>query len=713
MRNTLLLALLTLVNIVTFAQKTINDPKLENKLFKPYISYFENDHEWVYTHMNKSAYIPGDDIWFTSYVLNPVNKRLNPATSKLYIELWSPEKKLVSRKILYVKAGTTNHYIHIADSLTHGTYCFRAYTNWMRNFYPENDLNKLITVLGKDKEFENEIIAKHFNESADQVSQKEKSTAPDTRPDYDIQFLPESGTFLEGAENVLGIKATDPYGKGVKITGKVFTAGNNEITSFSTTELGMNRIIIPEVKNQQYFAKITLPDGTNRELMLPKAEPRGVIIQINPYRSDVVWFKIFTNETTRKLNGTYMLMIHANGVLFNNYRIRFSAENAIQFRIKKEQIGRGIIYATVFDENLTPVAERIFYNQGTTAKGNLTLKAEPIINDTVKVNVQITDSLTRPGFAKLSISVLPGETVLSHFDNSLQSESILRPALRGNIENPNGYFEKNDIDHLVAIDHLLLTQGWRKYDWPTILKDTIHNFTYPFEEAFTVEGSVKNWLKNKPELKSKISFISPSNKIFLMAPVDSAGTFKLDRAYLTDSTWVIASASSDKGKNWNRVLQMSIPEFFMGVPDFQQTIAPHENVKEVAGDIPRLTKGVIQLKEIVITAQKKNLFADIMNIGIMDKIQELTEDNYRDFYNMEMLLETIFNIRTEVTPDGYHFNMGRGQSRDPVMMIDGMKVQDPQDILNFPMELVEAVAVNKSGLGGGMDGAGGTIAIKS
>ena len=104
----------------------------------------------------------------------------------------------------------------------------------------------------------------------------------------------------------------------------------------------------------------------------------------------------------------------------------------------------------------------------------------------------------------------------------------------------------------------------------------------------------------------------------------------------------------------------------------------------------------------------------------MDDILTLTKENYMQFVDMEMLLVSKFNIRVEKTSDGEpHFNMGRGSVSfsespvEPIMMIDGIKVREPQDILNFAIELVESVAVSKSGFGGGMGGAAGTIAIKS
>ena len=719
MKNAICLILLTIVSFTTFAQKTTNDPVLEEGLFKPYDSYFNIEREWVYTHLNKSAYIQGDDIWFTSYVLNPENRRLNFATSKLYVELWSSQKKLVSQKILFVKAGTSDNYIHLPDSLAPGTYSFRAYTSWMRNFYTADDLNRLITVLGH---LSVTGLKAEKGKAVDQLNfQKKNGVIQETRPDYDIQFLPEGGVFLEGVENILGIKATDPLGNGLKLNGKIFDSKNQELQTFETNELGMGCVMIPETGNQQYTAKVTLPDSTVHDILLPKPAPLGINIHVNPYLHEAVWFRIQTNEATRQLNKSYVVMLHANGALFTSYRIKFSKENGLQFKLNKKDIGNGIVYATVFDENLTPVAERLFFSQDSSAKGNLTVNAQSLGGDTVNVKIQVTDSLASPRFAKLSVSVLPGETILNHFDNSLGSESIFRPALRGRIENADSYFEKNDVEHIMAIDNLLLTQGWRKYDWPTILKDTIHQFTYPFEEAFTIEGGVKNWIRNKPELKSRITFISPQNNIFLMSPVDSLGKFKYDRVYLNDSTWVIASATSSKGSNWNRVLQMTIPEFVMEAPDIQQqTTEISKKNQEEFGEIPQLTKGVIQLKEVVITAQKKNPFEGNMYVGMMDRTFELTKENYTQFSNMQMLLMIKFNVRSEPTADGgYRFDMGRGMSsssqspKEPNLMIDGMKVSEARDILDFPLEMVEAVAVNKDGLGGGMDGSGGTIAIKT
>jgi hypothetical protein len=723
-RKLLLICLIIISYASLFAQKTEIDASLESKLIKPYVQYFQPGREWVYTHLNKSSYVQGDDMWFTSYVLNPSNRQLNLATSKLYVELWSPQKKLVSRNILFVKEGSSGHFIHLPDSLAPGSYCLRAYTNWMRNFYSEKDLSTFITILGNKKLEESALYAKTKSKSKDQNSITNNALSPAKDNGRDIQLLPESGILLEGADNVIGVKATDSFGRGIRITGKVFSGDNNEIAEVSTNEHGMGSFTIRETTNQRYILKADLPDSTKRDVELPKVEPKGITIQVNTFRADVISLRLQTNQTTSQINNTYFVTIHANGEMFGNYRFQFLKNNSIQFRINKKDLGSGIIYATVFDKNFNPVAERVFYNPDIEGRGSLVFKAEPVINDTIKMNVSVIDSLNKVDFTKLSISVLPGETQLSHFNNSLLVESILRPAVQGDIEDPNSYFVKNDFEHLAAINLLLLTQGWRKYDWQAILQNPAPTYKYPFETAFFVEGVVKNWLKNKTDANSKVSLFSPMNNLFLMAPVDKEGKYKFEKIFLADSTWVMVSATSEKGKNWNRAVQTDIPEYSFEAPDYIQKPIPPAKIKETPQKIPKLMKDAIVLSEVVIEGKKADPFSGNIYVSATDKIFEVTPENYRQFETVQNLLLIKFNVRTEYSDtsdgsSGHYFNVGRGalsiQSSEkdlqPLMTIDGMRVYDAQAILDLPLEYIEAVSVNKDGFGGGIGASGGIISI--
>jgi len=712
----LLLSFFVLAVVSVFAQNIPNEDVIKNRLLTPYDNFFESDREVIYTQLNKSRYITGDDIWFTAWVLNPLNKRLSFSTAKLYVELWSGEKKLISRKILFASGGTASNFIHIEDSLTPGTYCFRVYTNWMRNFYEEKDFNTSITILGPTgKNITNNNSAIKGNN--DEASKLKEPSKPELKTDYDIQFLPESGHFIEGIDNVVGVKVTDSYGRGVAVKGKVVDSTNNEMITFATNQFGIDKFTIADVSNQIFRAIIELPDGSSREVKLPKTENQGVTINMNVYLPNVIWVQLQINKLARSLNQTYILMIHANGVMYFNYRVGFTSSSSVQMKINKKDLGNGIIYATLFNEDFIPVAERVFYNQNESLLGKISLSTTMLTNDTIRLTVKASDSLSNAQIAKFSLSVLPEGTLMNNFSSSLLAESRLRPALKGDIENPGYYFEKNNIEHLMALDNLLITQGWRKYDWPEITKNIKKQFVYPSEIDFSIDGTVKNMLKNKPEFKSRVSLISPQNKLLMIAPVDSLGQFHFTKLFLADSSNVIVSASSINGVNWNRKVTISIPEAQLSAPDFTQIQTPPVKKDEIDEDIPNMTKGAILLKEVVITAKKKSPFADNIYVGMMSRTFELTKNNYTQFHDMQQVLQAFFNIRVTQNNNGdYQINMGRSMSStkvNPVMMIDNLRIEDVNELLTFPMNLVEAVAVDKSGMGGGFGSGNGVIVVST
>jgi hypothetical protein len=714
MANKFLLVILFVLTAYTgIAQKPLTEDVVKNKLLTPYDNYFSADREIIYTQFNKSRYLTGDDIWFTSWVLNSANKQLSFNTTKLYVELWSAERKLISRKIFFVKGGTASNYIHVEDSLAAGTYCFRAYTSLMRNFYDEKEFNTPITILAPTvKSIKSSYTAKKVVST---TSIKETSI-PDIRAGYDIQFLPESGHFIEGIDNVFGVKITDAYGHGISTKGKVVDSLNTELALFATNQMGMTNFTIIDAPNSILRVITELPDGSNSEIKLTRPEKQGVAINVNAYLKDVTWIRLQTNTLTRSLNQSYILMIHSDGNMYKNLRISFTNEASIQMKLNKKDLGNGIIYATLFNEDLTPIAERIFYNQNTPPKGKLSLTALSLPNDSVQLTVSASDSSSKAQIAKFSFSILPRGTLMNSYTTSLFAESRLRPSLKGDIENVGYYFENNNTKHLLALDNMMMTQGWRKYDWQEISKMSKTQLTYPAETAFTIEGSVKNWLKNKPEMKSRIIMISPQNHLLKIVQVDAAGKFRFPNLYLEDSSFVIASASSVKGANWNRVLQMSIPESTLKSPDFIQIPTPPVKQDEKIDDIPSLTKGVIRLAEVVVTAKKKNPFRDNIYVGIMSRQFELTKDNYKQYTDIEQVLMSFFNVMVTHDDSGnYMFNMGRGTTgrpQNPIMTIDGMRVQEPIEILSYPLNMIEAIAVDKSGTsGGGMGGGAGSIAI--
>jgi hypothetical protein len=725
-----ILILFVLVTLTVAAQKTLTGDEIKSGLLTPYTKYFTENREMVYTQFNKSQYLTGDDIWFTSWVLNAGNKQPIFNTSKLYVELWSVEKKMISRKILYVKGGTTSNFIHISDSLAPGTYCFRSYTNWMRNFYDDKDFNVPINILGPAVKKTSPVNSSLIKSD---IALKD-TLKPIIKPDFDIQFLPEGGHFIEGVDNVFGVKITDASGHGVLAKGKIVDTDNKEIISFTTSQLGMTSFTIAETQNTIYHSVLTLPDGNNREIKLPETEKQGVAINVKSHPEDEVWVRLQINPLARSLNQAYVLMVHANGVKYHLYKIDFTTVPFVMIKMNRNDLGNGIIYATLFNEDFKPIAERLFYNQNKVIRGSLSLKTTALANDSIKLTVSASDSSSKAQIANLSFSVLPGETRMNKFTTSLLAESRLRPALKGDIENPGYYFEKNDSIHLQALDNLMLTQGWRKYDWQEITKNVPNHFIYPEENAFTINGSVKNWIRNKPELKSLVSLVSPLNKITMQSTVDEEGKFSFNNLYLADSSYAIIYATSiNGGSEWNRVLQTSMPESKLEAPVFNPAIGSPSSYEWGNEDIPKLTKGVIRLSEVLVTAKKKDPYIQNIFLSQMANQFEINKDNYWRYSNMEELLRLRFNVRVIMVHDRIKgkdvlcIDMQRAAMPDtlkrdppntgdlkpwlPIMTVNGVRIWDPLEFLAYNVGNVESVAVDKSGITGGFTGEDGVIAL--
>jgi hypothetical protein len=333
--NRILITLFLVSNaFVVTAQKTITDDVIKSNLLTPYKNHFAASNEMIYTQFNKSSYLTGEDIWFTSWIINPLDKRLSFNTTKLYVELWSGEKKMINRKILFVNGGTASNFIHLEDTLSPGTYCFRAYTSWMRNFYEVKEFNKTISVLAPTSNSIKENVSANTSNPAS-VSKPKITIQNETGSGYDIQFLPEGGHFIEDLTNIIGVKVTDAYGRGVAVKGKVVDSTDNEIATFETNQMGMNRFVIANATKANYKAIIELPDGGTQTVKLVIPEKQGVEMNITAYLKGQILVRLQVNPLTRSLNQPYFLMIHSNGINYKNYNIEFAEDPSVQIKINK------------------------------------------------------------------------------------------------------------------------------------------------------------------------------------------------------------------------------------------------------------------------------------------------------------------------------------------------------------------------------------------
>lgn len=102
--------------------------------------------EKVYVKTDKPFYKPGEDIWFTAFVLNSNTHQATHVSEVVYVDLIDSKGNIASHLELLVQEGTAHGDYTIPSSTPGGLYQLRAYTQWMKNFGDENFFKKEIQI---------------------------------------------------------------------------------------------------------------------------------------------------------------------------------------------------------------------------------------------------------------------------------------------------------------------------------------------------------------------------------------------------------------------------------------------------------------------------------------------------------------------------------------------------------------------------------------
>ncbi len=499
------------------------------------------------------------------------------------------------------------------------------------------------------------------------------------------------------------------------MTGEITSNNNDSIASFKLDQKGMSEFAINPSAGTTYKASIKLPNGKEQTVNLPEVESHGIIASVNTLLKNRIVVEVKSNSNTIGDGRMLYMMLHNNGNVYKTLTAKLTpVQTEASFSVERSELGNGVNCLTVFDKNFKPVAERLFFNKIREVREPIEIWQE-IINDSVQFSLKIKNDSIKHLFSTLSLSVLPEGTISNKFTNSLLADVLLKSGIKGEIENPGYYFEKDDSEHQRAMDLLLLTQGWRKYAWNELLTKR-NDLSYAFEKGFTISGVVKKWIGGKEDPGSRVSIISPENHVFGINNVDTKGRFSFPNLNLTDSLRVMVSASNAKGKNWNQTLQADLEPYYK--PDSAIKVKPFVRFKTetaVSDEPPlKLLAGVIQLPEVTVTAErKKPAFEGSPYVSMMDKSVEITKENYNRYTSLEKLLLTEFNVRLTIDPEGnYNLDMGRAQkTAKPRLYIDDIQAPDLNYLAMYSIDQIEAVSVNKDG--NAITGDGGALIIKT
>ena len=554
-RITLFLLLLTVARTLSAQHKTEDIFARWSRLLSP---------EKVYLHTDREVYNIGDTIWFRGYLQNASTLAANAPCNYLYVELISAkyekniknDREEVTRlrqrvKVKRDKDGAFSGYLPLTEDLNTGIATLRAYSYWMLNFSPEYLFAEDIELRNPMKDdFLADLVAVEYTDQLtyDELGvrnpfRKEVLRRTKSETKVDLQFLPESGRYLQGRRSVIGVKAVNGEGLGVRVKGEVFADGA-KVATFQTNELGMGKfsLTVPSVTKILRAVAETAVEQFQFEVNVPLPEAAGVAIAVQPLETGI---SIAVADAGVTLPDETFLVVYDDSqiVLKSPY-----AQSRSGKRVNYNELQPGINHVAVVDGNGRVYAERPFFvfpNENVRGKVSFD-KPKYGRREKAAATLRLTDGKGRPVSGSFSLAVTD-ETYAPYSGSAhtIESWMLLGSELKGLVEQPQHYFDPSVSlpQRRTDMDVLLLTQGWTYYDLPKILTQKTRRPRYGKEYTQSLSGYV-NAVFGKAK-KSTLCFVAPSIDFSMITDLDSTAYFVLNNLDFPDGTQFLVGAQRD------------------------------------------------------------------------------------------------------------------------------------------------------------------------
>jgi len=537
----------------------------------------------------------------------------------------------------------------------------------------------------------------------------------------DVQFFPESGNLIQDLPNRIAFKAINAQGKGEDIKGSVFDNDGEEITTFESSHLGMGSFSLHPMAGKTYRAKVN-----GRFFDLPKPQSSGYILSVNSSDTNNVLVKVLLSDDLIG-KGDLQLLAQQNGNISFSVKIS-TAKNFTSANLPKSDFPSGISTLTLFNAAALPVAERLVFVNNAFDKIKIdveNLKEQYRKRELINLNlIGLNENTLVEGSFSVAVTNTSAVEPDPENETNIFTSLLLKSELKGYIEKPNAYFMADDVKTRANLDHLLLTQGWRKIDWKTINSSTVTLNRFMPETGLQISGTV-NTLAGKPLANGKVSLFTSSIGILTKNTLtDANGKFSFKDLEFPDSAKFVITALNEKGKS-TVGLKLDVPS--------KQRIAAQKNVGDIEINVneklrnylsksdgyfdEQTKKGMlshtIQLKKVEITGQKKKVetSSNLNGAGRADLI--ITK---KDLKNSARLSDLVGSKNRNF------MNRFNGESSAwPTIVVDGMYFLPdrklpphtlPLDVINpWDIETVEILTSPNTTAIYGIRGMNGVIVI--
>ena len=473
------------------------------------LQYWSNNYpqEKVYLQVDKKQVIAGGDIWFKAWCT--YDNKPTFLSKILYADLVDESGSVLQKKMFRIdSSGAIDGFFNIDKNTKGGNYRLNAYTLWMLNF-PDFISKQNIFIYG----------AGYINKVGGKTSSIKLK----------MNFFPEGGELITGVKNRVAFKITDSEGVPMNVSGRIADANSNSIMPFASEHDGMGLFEIEPVAGAIYKAEIKLPNGALYFFDLPKSKEEGVNLIVQNTKNRI-FVMVNRGGFNKEKYNSLLMAAHINGKLVYAGNFNFN-EDRTAAAIPKKGLPPGIIHITVFDSLLKPIAERVaFVENYTLVKPNITITKKD-----VQKRGQNTIGFRLDSVMGENISVLVKScTALGqpNVEDNIAATLLLTSDLKGRVTNSAYYFANKADSTLKHLDILMMTHGWRRFEWSNVLTEKEIPLKFPIESNISIKGKVTKSDRLEAVKNGKVAFVIKGE--------DS--THILADAYLTDKGEFIADS---------------------------------------------------------------------------------------------------------------------------------------------------------------------------
>ena len=521
----LLLAIAFICSVLlAFGQADSAVIRIQNYLRNIYAFNQAYPQEKVYLHLDNRSYFIGDTIWFKAYVVNASTLRLTDISKVLYVELLSDKGVEMETKKLRMENGQCHGEFVLKDSYYTGYYEVRAYTRNMVNFGNESltlfdfmDKYERAQSLLSEKEARQDLVpdinhclftrtvpvycrpdtAGQYKREFEYYPIHTKLAIPDEtdpklrKDDLEVRFYPEGGNLVAGVPSVVAVEANDQWGREKKVAGTLLYK-DKQVGAFATGHRGRTLIQVTPEDDKPIKAQVEYK-GKVYTYELPIALSEGYVLNMKP-TADYASYEVMLHASPAQPDELLGWSLQCRGALTAFDTITLGNGQRVRMKLDKEVLRPGVNQFTLFNAEGRVLADRLFFVQPPAAPTlQVDLPADSLCPfEEVEVDMQIQTSWGGGIRGSLSISVTDADEEAPTFDKGdIRTELLLTSDLKGFIKDVDSYFAHSSVRVMHAdIDLLMLTQGWRRYEWVTMAEGTKVKPRYVPEKGYVIDGYV-------------------------------------------------------------------------------------------------------------------------------------------------------------------------------------------------------------------------------